>query len=205
MSIVELFSEAPRMSTAVDGTPLCLFWGQASPFSNWRAGKITLDGFDYSCGEQRMMHCKAALFGDLAASERVLASPSPWSQKQIGRSIRGYDEAVWEDDRMPMMIEIVFQKAIQDDSTRAHLMATGTAVIVEASPHDPVWGIGLSENDPASLDPSLWKGRNLLGRAWMAAREHIRAGTVPERSKSSLAIDAMHEPPAPSSAPKPAR
>jgi ribA/ribD-fused uncharacterized protein len=47
-------------------------------------------------------------------------------------------------------------------------------VLVEASPVDPIWGIGLAANNPLAQDPREWKGLNLLGYALMAAREALR-------------------------------
>jgi ribA/ribD-fused uncharacterized protein len=48
-------------------------------------------------------------------------------------------------------------------SLRECLLATGDRVLVEASPLDPVWGIGLAADDPQAQDPAQWRGRNLLG------------------------------------------
>jgi len=44
-------------------------------------------------------------------------------------------------------------------------------VLVEASPLDRVWGIGLAADDPRAADPAGWRGLNLLGFALMEARD----------------------------------
>lgn len=195
------FWTPPAPMVGQDGRSYVLFWGQASPFSNWRGGSFRLDGFDYNCGEQRMMHAKAALFGDARSAERCLDAKGPWEQKRIGRSVQPYDEARWEASRFEMMLELVHAKALQDPRIGAYLIATGDAIIVEASPHDPVWGIGLAADHPDALDPSRWRGRNLLGQAWTQARELIRQGLTPARSACSLAIEAMYGPAEPEQAP----
>lgn len=49
-------------------------------------------------------------------------------------------------------------------------LRTGDAVLVEASPRDRIWGIGMSASHPDATDPRKWLGENLLGFALMKAR-----------------------------------
>ena len=53
------------------------------------------------------------------------------------------------------------------------LLSTGKRVLVETSPVDKVWGIGLAQDDDAATNPNLWKGENLLGFALMEVREQL--------------------------------
>jgi ribA/ribD-fused uncharacterized protein len=62
----------------------------------------------------------------------------------------------------------------QHDDLRAFLLGTGSRVLVEASPGDRIWGIGLTEADPRAADPRSWRGLNLLGFALMEARAQLR-------------------------------
>jgi len=55
----------------------------------------------------------------------------------------------------------------------AYLLATAGRVLVEASPADRVWGIGLAADDRRAGQPSQWRGLNLLGFALMEARERL--------------------------------
>lgn len=50
------------------------------------------------------------------------------------------------------------------------LQRTGTRVLVEASPVDTIWGIGLARDDERIHDPNQWQGLNLLGFALMEVR-----------------------------------
>ena len=46
-------------------------------------------------------------------------------------------------------------------------------MLVEASPLDAIWGIGLSQDNPKAQQPHLWQGQNLLGFALMKVREQL--------------------------------
>ena len=57
---------------------------------------------------------------------------------------------------------------------RFALLQTGDRRLAEASPHDNLWGIGLSACDPRASSPDSWYGKNLLGQALENARELLR-------------------------------
>ncbi len=63
------------------------------------------------------------------------------------------------------------EKFRQNPPLAAALLATGDTILVEASPYDRIWGVGLKWNDPRILDQSLWLGTNLLGKALMKVRD----------------------------------
>lgn len=54
-------------------------------------------------------------------------------------------------------------------------MATGSRILVEASPVDKIWGIGMKDSQPDVQNPALWKGQNLLGFALMEVRDLLQA------------------------------
>jgi ribA/ribD-fused uncharacterized protein len=64
----------------------------------------------------------------------------------------------------------------QHPDLREFLMATGSRVLVEASPRDKIWGIGLAADDERAASPERWPGQNLLGFALMEVRQRLRAG-----------------------------
>jgi ribA/ribD-fused uncharacterized protein len=49
-------------------------------------------------------------------------------------------------------------------------------LLVEASPADRVWGIGLDAHSPDAQQPERWKGLNLLGFALMEVRDAMAIG-----------------------------
>ncbi|MFL9657716.1 NADAR family protein [Streptomyces sp. PB17] len=143
--------------------------------SQWWPSPFAVDGVEYATAEHWMMAGKARLFADAEAERRVLAAAHPAEAKKAGRLVRGFDEAVWERERFRIVVEGSVHKFASDPALRAYLLGTGGRVLVEASPVDRVWGIGLAADDEAAQDPEHWRGPNLLGFALMAARERLRA------------------------------
>jgi ribA/ribD-fused uncharacterized protein len=135
-----------------------------------------VDGVEYATAEHWMMAAKARLFEDAEAERQAITAPNPALAKKAGRLVRGFDEAVWERERFGIVVEGSVHKFAAHGDLQGFLLGTGERVLVEASPVDRVWGIGLAADDEAALDPERWRGPNLLGFALMAARERLRAG-----------------------------
>ncbi|AKM45391.1 GTP cyclohydrolase [Burkholderia contaminans] len=147
------------------------FFGAADVFSNWHPCHFTFHDVTFNCGEQFMMYCKAMLFDDYATAESILASTSPREQKRLGRAVRGFDEARWLQVRESIMFVGCRERFRQSETFAAALRATGSTMLVEASPYDRIWGVGIGECDPRIGDPSAWQGLNLLGKALMRVRD----------------------------------
>jgi hypothetical protein len=121
-----------------------------------------------------MMFSKAMLFGDADVAARVLDAGHPNKAKTLGRLVRGFDEETWAANRYDIVVAGSVTKFGQNDDLRAYLLGTGNRVLVEASPLDRVWGIGLAADDERARSPDRWLGLNLLGYALMEAREKLR-------------------------------
>jgi ribA/ribD-fused uncharacterized protein len=159
-----------------------LFWGHsAAPggpvgkacFSQWYEAPFTLDGVGYATAEHYMMAEKARLFGDDAALQNVLTTSSPGAAKAAGRAVKGFDDAVWVSKRWDIVVRANVAKFAQHPALGLYLQQTGDRVLVEASPVDAIWGIGLAADDPSAEHPRAWKGLNLLGFALMEVRARI--------------------------------
>ncbi|MFB9512161.1 NADAR family protein [Streptomyces purpureus] len=159
------------------------FWGHtprrdgslgASCLSQWWPSPFTVDGTRYATAEHWMMASKARLFGDPDAERAAIEARSPAQAKNAGRLVRGFDETVWKRERYGIVVEGSVHKFAADEDLRAFLLGTGDRVLVEASPLDRIWGIGLAADDPRAEDPTRWRGLNLLGFALMEARERLR-------------------------------
>lgn len=144
-------------------------------FSQWWPSPFEVDGRTFASAEHWMMWRKAVLFDDTERAEQVLAARSPAHAKALGREVRGFDEAVWAAHRWDVVVAGSVATFDADDALRAYLLATGSRVLVEASPVDRVWGVGLAADHPDADVPARWPGLNLLGFALMEARTVLAA------------------------------
>ncbi|MGS2805039.1 NADAR family protein [Nocardia sp. MW-W600-9] len=160
------------------------FWGHTprpygtlgtSCLSQWWPAEFVVDGTTFRTAEHYMMWRKALLFDDERTAARVLAANHPSVAKKLGRQIRAFDDAVWAGARFEIVVAGSVAKFGQDDALRTYLLGTGARVLVEASPMDRIWGIGLAADDVRTADPARWRGLNLLGFALMRARDLLAA------------------------------
>lgn len=141
-----------------------IFFSQSkSPFSQWHPCVFKVNDQTYFTAEQYMMHQKAILFGDQEAARLIMSTKDPRKHKSLGRKVKGFNEDVWDANRIRIVYEGNYAKFTQNPRLLKALMETVNKTLVEASPWDSVWGIGLDADDPRSLDPATWKGENLLG------------------------------------------
>jgi ribA/ribD-fused uncharacterized protein len=166
---------------------LLFFWGHqptkdgrltSSCFSQWWPAPFAVDGSRYPTAEHWMMAAKARLFGDEQMAVRILEAGSPKQAKQLGREVKGFDGAIWDREKRDVVAEGSFQKFRQNKDLAEFLLSTRDHVLVEASPVDRVWGIGLAADDKKAANPLLWRGENLLGFALMRARDRLRDKTA---------------------------
>jgi ribA/ribD-fused uncharacterized protein len=151
------------------------FYTQASPFSQWYRCRFEVGGNVFSCAEQYMMHGKALLFGDTAIAAQILATTQPREHKALGRKVAGFDDATWKREREAIVLAGNRAKFTQNADLRELLLATRGTTLVEASPRDRIWGIGLAASDPRARDPGQWRGQNLLGKVLTALRDELLA------------------------------
>lgn len=155
-------------------TKYTFFYKMRNPFSNWYLSKFTDDqGIEYTCSEQYMMYQKAILFGDTEIAEEILDAPDPKDQKALGRKIRGFDSKVWEANAKRIVYEGCKLKFEQNPRILETLLKTEGTLLVEASPYDKIWGIGLGEDDPRIHDPKNWQGTNWLGEVLTDLRDDL--------------------------------
>lgn len=120
-----------------------------------------------------MMAGKARLFNDEEIRKQIIDCDKPAVAKNLGRQVTGFDPVVWDREKYNLVQQGNFYKFTQHQALRDYLKNTGDLIIVEASPVDTIWGIGLSKNDPGVENPHLWKGENLLGFSLMEVRDML--------------------------------
>ena len=157
------------------------FWGHQKPtsgvskscFSQWYDSPFEVDGKRFITAEHYMMYGKAMLFKDTEVAEKILKSTNPGAAKKLGRAVRGFDQQQWEAACFDIVVAGNVAKFSADQALKTFLLNTGDRVLVEASPVDQIWGIGMAEDHPDCHNPNLWKGDNLLGFALMVARQKL--------------------------------
>lgn len=122
-----------------------------------------------------MMATKARLFNDSPALGRILAAPTPGEAKVIGRSVTGFDDDTWRQHCFQAVYQGNLAKFRQHPALRDYLLGSGNRILVEASPVDRIWGIGLAADAPGAGDPACWPGANLLGFALMDVRRLLQS------------------------------
>ncbi len=174
-----LLEDLRRRFNAGEKMEYVFFWGHrasksgvaASCFSQWYGAPFVIEGRRYPTAEHYMMAEKAALFGDQATRAQVLQAPTPGTAKALGRQVHGFDEETWLANRFSIVTRANEAKFAQNPELGLFLKQTGSRVLVEASPVDRIWGIGLAQDDEKVNNPNLWRGLNLLGFALMRVRD----------------------------------
>lgn len=148
------------------------------PLSQWYIEPFQLCSTVYTSAEQYMMAMKAAYFGDHKIHDEIMSTISPAKQKALGRQVKPFDDKEWDRVCENFVFMGNLAKFRQNPGLARILLDTGDRELVEASPYDRIWGIGLKEDDPRALDKSQWNGTNRLGKVLMEVRETLRRGKV---------------------------
>jgi ribA/ribD-fused uncharacterized protein len=142
--------------------------------SQWWQAPFAADGHVYPTAEHYLMWHKAVLFGDHEIADDILDATTPARAKDLGREVRNFDGPTWNAHRFDVAVAGSVAKFACHEDLRGFLVGTGDRVLVEASPVDRIWGIGLTADDPRAADPTTWCGLNLLGFALGEARAILR-------------------------------
>ena len=140
------------------------FWRDASPFSQWHQSLFVVDGIEFNCAEQYMMYQKALLFKDEITAAEILKAKHPRQQKALGRKVYPFIPEVWNKHSEQIVYDGNFAKFTQNPYLIEALMRTEGMTLVEASPYDSIWGIGLDEETARVTSPEQWPGQNKLGK-----------------------------------------
>jgi hypothetical protein len=159
------------------------FWGHSNKnnaeigkfiFSQWYDASFVVDNIEYKTAEHWMMAHKANLFGDNEIFQKIIGADKPGEVKELGRHIRQFDEVKWNEKKFEIVKAGNIHKFKQNKRLKDFLIATGDRVLVEASPTDTIWGIGLSAGSKMIENPHSWRGENLLGFALMETRDFLK-------------------------------
>nr|WP_199001091.1 NADAR family protein [Flavobacterium sp. ASV13] len=172
-----------NIDTIAPESKFLFFWGHQPSndgtitktcFSQWWLSSFKVNDVIYKTAEHWMMAKKAELFNDQEILEKIIKCNSPAEAKKLGRKVRNYDDKIWLVNRFEIVKQGNYHKFSQNPDLKTFLLSTNERVIVEASPVDPIWGIGMAEDHKDALNPEKWKGLNLLGFALMEVRDELR-------------------------------
>lgn len=160
-----------------------MFWGHTTAsfgnignnvFSQWWKQNFLEETVNYNCMEQYMMSKKALLFDDKEVNDMIMNESNPKRIKALGRNVRNFDEALWDELKYTIVLNGNWRKFSQNKDLRDYLISTKDKILVEASPYDNIWGIGMSAQDEHADCADKWKGTNLLGFALTEVRDELR-------------------------------
>lgn len=173
-NIIERFQNKEKLE-------FLFFWGHTvkeevtkACFSQWFPFEFKENGMSYKTAEHYMMAGKAKLFNDNEALEEILKSETPNQVKSLGRKVKNFDSQMWDEHKYEIVKQGNLLKFSQNEKFKEFLLSTNDKILVEASPYDTIWGIGMLETDPRAENPQQWNGENLLGFALMEVRDQIR-------------------------------
>ena len=172
--IIKRYDEGERLEYV-------FYWGHhAKPeqatkacFSQWYPCSFEVDGITYNCAEQYMMAGKARVFNDEDTLGKILSASDPKIIKALGREVKNFDTEKWATISKDIVVKGNLHKFAQNIKLFQFLRETGNRVLVEASPYDTIWGIGMKESDIGITNPHNWKGLNQLGFALMEVRDNL--------------------------------
>lgn len=138
------------------------FWN--GPFSQWYKSTFVENGITFNCAEQYMMYHKALLMGDMETAAAIMnAGYNPREHKALGRKVKPFYADLWNEKCKEIVYQASYLKFSQNPNLLKELVNTRGTTLVEASPYDTIWGIGLAEVDPRAQNRNTWRGTNWLG------------------------------------------
>jgi len=171
------------MASKIDSNETIFLWQETHPewgwLSQWYESPFHTGDKNvvFHTAEHYMMYHKARLFSDDETAVKILTYPPlhPEKVQALGRQVKNYDREKWLQHRERIVEEGSYHKyahSLVEEGLKAKLLATGDRELVEASPHDKIWGVGFGEED-AVENRDRW-GLNLLGKALTRARNRIK-------------------------------
>lgn len=162
------------------------FWREESPFSQWYPASFIHSSIEFKTAEHFMMYAKAHLFDDMEAAVAIITAPTPMEAKAIGRRVRNFNKKAWDDLCRRYVFIGSREKFLQNPVLLKTLLETDGKELVEASPYDRIWGIGLKASDPRALNKAQWRGTNWLGEVLTRLRMEILSGAIWKNMDTSL-------------------
>jgi len=172
---VESFTNPSDSRRQVETEKSLLFWQPPCLGGNWTICPFTMQEKKFNCSEQAHMWSKAKFFNDDETAEKILEAEDPKDQMALGRTVKNFDQASWDEAKYNIMVDILMHKFSQNKDYADALLATGTKQLVECSPRDKIYGIGMDAKTfiKKGEDITKTRGENRLGKALMEVRKNL--------------------------------
>ena len=163
-----------------ENTEPVFFWGHnpknglISSLSNWYECTFTDKVNTYTSSEQYMMYQKAILFNDTENAQKIMNAKTPKEAKSLGRKVKNFDKSIWDENACKIVYDGCLLKFTQNVELGQFILSTDNKLIVEASPYDQIWGIGLSAANAKKIPQNEWPGTNWLGKCLMNVRNSLK-------------------------------
>lgn len=136
------------------------FLDQYYLFSNYSALPIIYNGVKYPTSEHAYQTNKFS--NNIKISTLIKNAQSPSEAKRLSIVYKKEQREDWDNVKLSVMTEIIYEKARQHEEIRRKLLETNDAEIIENSMLDYFWGCGKNDS-----------GQNNMGKLWMKIREEI--------------------------------
>lgn len=153
------------------------FW--SGYLSQWFKSPFEEEGVKFNTCEQYMMYWKAKYFKDDDIAQLILEAKTPKEQKLLGRQIKNFDSDEWNKVCKLIVYNGNYLKFSPSFKYYRKFLDTAPKELVEASPYDKIWGVGLKYDNDLILDKSNWNGLNWLGEVLTGLRTDIKNGKAP--------------------------
>ncbi len=164
----------PRLFDILENSSRLAFWRPPGWPGQWTFVQFEMDGIKFNCAEQAMMYKKSILFDDAETAKLILKAENPRKFKGLGRKVKNFNEKIWEENKFQIVVDVNFAKFSQNPLFKEVLLATGDKLLIEASPLDSIWGIGVDPEIAMKISIEEFKGTNLLGKALMETRKILK-------------------------------
>lgn len=162
------------------------FWSEY--LSQWYTSIFTENEINFSCCEQYMMYWKAKFFKDEDTAILILKAKTPREQKSLGRKVKNFNTEEWNKVCKLIVYNGNYLKFMQYTKLYDQLIQTFPKELVEASPYDRIWGIGLDETEAINIKKENWNGTNWLGEVLTKLRNDFMNNKAGEVYKNNFLL-----------------
>lgn len=130
---------------------------------------LRYDNKKFKSMEHLYNYMKALFFNDKETADKIATQPS-WMSKRYSMEIKKFDKEIWNLNKFKIMVMIIYLRLNSDIHLNTVLKNINEGhIVVYFHPTNYTWGTGMSINNKHNNFQEKWKGKNMLGKAYMEA------------------------------------